>query len=121
MYLVFCLSLISSCMTIQDPFYLWFERSGGFAGISTSVEIESESLLPDEVEELRQLIDQSGFLELSKNDTIPTELPDQFQYKITIEYEGEKRTVAFSESTVPDSFRPLINYLTQKARSKKKD
>ena len=121
MYLVFWLSLISSCMTIQGPFYIWFERSGGFAGISTSVEIDSESLSANEVEELRQLIDQSCFFEFTKNDTIPAELPDQFQYKITIRYEGEKRTVELNDSAIPESFRPLINYLTQKARSKKKE
>ncbi len=121
MYLVFCLSLISSCVTTQGPFYIWFERSGGFAGISTSVEIASESLPPDEVEELRKLIDQSGFFEFIKNDSVQAELPDQYQYKITIEYEGEKQTVEFSESTVPDSFHPLVNYLTRKARSKMKD
>lgn len=120
MYLVFCLSLISNCVIIQDPFYIWFEKSGGFAGITTSVEIDSELLPSGELEELKQLIDQSGFFEWNKIDSIPVAMPDQFQYIITIEHEGEKRTAEFSDLTVPDNFRPLINYLTQKARSKKK-
>ena len=47
-------------------------------------------------------------------------MPDQFQYIITIGHEGEKRIAEFSDLTMPDSFRPLINYLTQKARAKKK-
>ena len=108
-------------MTTQGPFYIWFERSGGFTGISTSVEIDSKPLSIEEVDELKKLIEQSGFFDFNKNDTIPAELPDQFQYKITIEFESEKRTHQFSESAVPDNFRPLINYLTRKARSKKKN
>lgn len=119
MYLVFCLALIYNSVTIQDPFYIWFERSGGFAGISTSVEIDSKILSTEEVEKLRQLIDQSGFIEYHKSDSTPGNMPDQFQYKITIEYQGEKQTVEFGESAVPDSFRPLVNYLSQKARSKR--
>ena len=108
-------------MTIQDSFYIWFERSGGFTGISTSVEIDSQLLSPDESKELKQLIDQSDFFKLGKNDTIQVSMPDQFQYTITIEQQGEKRTVEFSDSTVPDDMRPLLNYLSQKARTKKKD
>ena len=108
-------------MTIQDSFYVWFERSGGFTGISTSVEIDSQLLSSDESKELKQLIDQSDFFKLGKNDTIQVSMPDQFQYTITIEQQGEKRTVEFSDSTVPDDMRPLLNYLSQKARTKKKD
>ena len=121
MCLVFCLSLISSCVTIQDSFYVWFERSGGFTGISSSVEIDSKLLSLDESEKLKQLIDQSDFFEWSKSDTIPVDMPDQFQYTITIEHEGEKRTLEFSDITMPDTMRPLINYLSQKARLRKKD
>ena len=126
MYLVYCLSFIFNSCDIQEPFYIWFERSGGFAGISTSVEIDSKTLPAEEARELEQLIEQSGFFDFNKNDTIPDlglgQGPDQFQYKITIEYKGrEKKTVELSESTIPDSLRPLVNYLTQKARSTRRD
>ena len=125
MYLVYCLSFIFNSCDIQEPFYIWFERSGGFAGISTSVEIDSKTLSAEEAGELEQLIEQSGFFDFIKKDTIPTQElgqgPDQFQYEITIEYKGgEKKTVELNESTIPDSLRPLVNYLTQKARFRKK-
>jgi hypothetical protein len=108
-------------VAIQNSFYIWFERSGGFTGISTSVEIDSKLLSYDESEELKQLIDQSDFFELIKNDTIQVSMPDQFQYTITIKDDRAKRTVEFSDITMPDTMRPLINYLSQKARSKKTD
>ncbi len=120
-YLAGYLVLISIDLAFQEPFYIWFERSGGFAGISTSIEIDSKSLSSEESEELKQLIDRSGFFKDYKNDSTPGNMPDQFQYKISIECEGEKQTVEFGESTVPESFRPLINYMTQKARFKRKD
>lgn len=116
-YLAVCLVLISNSLAVQEPFYIWFERSGGFAGITTSIEIDSKSLSSEEAEKLEQLIDDSGFFKEHKSDSPSGNMPDQFQYKISIECEGEKQTVEFGESTVPESFRPLINYLTQKARS----
>ncbi len=120
-FLAVCLVLISNNLTFQEPYYIWFERSGGFAGISTSVEIDSKTLSTEESEELKQLIDRSGFFAHHKNEGTPGNMPDQFQYKISIECEGEKLTLEFGESKVPESFRPLIDYLTQKARLKKQD
>jgi hypothetical protein len=117
-YLVVCLVLISNNLTFQEPYYIWFERSGGFAGITTSIEIDSKSLSSEDTENLRQLIDQSGFFVYHKTDSIPGNMPDQFQYKISIACDGIKQTVEFSDSTVPENFRPLLDYLTQKARSK---
>lgn len=108
-------------MSSQDSFYIWFERSGGFTGISTSVEIDSNLLSFEDSKELKQLIDQSDFFEWNTSDTLLVEMPDQFQYTITIEHEGEKRTVEFGDVSMPETMRPLINYLSQKARSKKPD
>ena len=107
-------------MGVQAPFFLWFERSGGFTGISTKVEIDSKSLTQEETEKLKRLIDQTGFLgEQHKHGSTPAALPDQFQYQITIAYGNQRHTVTLHEPNVPESFRPLINYLTQKARLQK--
>lgn len=120
-YLAVCLILISNNLAFQEPFYIWFERSGGFAGISTSIEIDSKSLSSDELEELKRLIDHSGFFVYHKNDSTPGNMPDQFQYNISIECDGEKQSVEFGDSTVPEKFRPLLDYLTQKVRSKRQE
>lgn len=106
-------------MTIQEPFHIWFERSGGFAGLSTSVEISSESLGGEEVEKLKKLIDQSGFYEFQTGDSAGGNMPDQFQYRITIESKGEKKMVELNETTMPETFRPLVDYLIQKARERR--
>lgn len=116
-----CLLLICNfnAILVEQPFHIWFERSGGFTGIPTQVEVDSRSLSTEEAEKLWQLIEDSGFFEANKNDSIPEGLPDQFQYKITIEHGGNNLKVALSQASIPDNLHPLINYLTQKARSQK--
>jgi len=116
----FLIFLFSNILSIQGYIYIQFERSGGFAGITSKVEIDSNSLSSDEMEKLERLINDSDFFEFHKNDSIEGEMSDQFYYKLTIEYKNESHTVELSDSAVPESFRPLLNYLNQKARSRKK-
>lgn len=79
----------------QEQFHIFFRRSGGFTGISTSVKIDSRELASGEAEDLKRLIVRSGFFE----------------------------AVAFDNTFVhmPDLFRPLINYLVRVARASKKN
>jgi hypothetical protein len=98
-----------------------YERSGGFAGISTSVEIDSKTLSDEEQKMVRVLIDQSGFFDFNEIAWPKSEIPDRFQYKITIAYKDKKETLEFSEPSIPDSFGELINYLTLKARNKRRE
>lgn len=104
-------------MDIQEPFVLKFERAGGFTGIPTKVEIDSKSLPPEEAENLKQFVDRADLLDVEKeNNDRASSMSDQFQYAITIEHGGQHQTVRFNKPTVPESFQPLIDYLTQKAR-----
>ena len=45
---------------------------------------------------------------------------DRFQYEIMAEAEGRVKTIKMDESAIPDLFRPLLDYLTELARVKKK-
>ena len=104
----------------QEQFHIYFERSGGFTGISTSIEMDSRELVPGEAEELKRLIVHSGFFEAITFDNRFVHMPDQFHYNITIEHMGKKRTLELNDGSVPDLFRPLINYLVRAARASKK-
>jgi len=115
---VFFLVLIFSQQAMQEDFHIWFERTGGFAGMVTAVEIESKSLSDEEAEKIRQLIDQSRFFEVINPDSLSEGAPDQFHYKLKVEYEGKSRSLELKDSNMPDQFHPLIRYLIQKARSK---
>jgi len=121
MYLLICLLVLAfDNLTAHEEFHIWFERSGGFAGMSTSVELESKSLTPDEASEIGKLIQESGFFQYNLTDSISSGMPDQFQYNITIEYGNQKRSLELMEADIPEKFRPLIDYLMKKARTKRK-
>ena len=106
---------------VQEQFHIYFRRSGGFTGISTSVEIDSRELASGEAEELKLLIVHSGFFEAVTSANNFVNMPDQFQYNITIEHTGKRRTLEFSDGSAPDLFRPLINYLVRVARARRKN
>jgi hypothetical protein len=63
---------------------IYFERSGGFAGMRVAVTLDTESLGSEETNELQKLVDTANFFALPP--TITTTSPagvDQFQYKVT--------------------------------------
>lgn len=104
----------------QDQFYISFRRSGGLTGASSSVEIDSRNLDSLQAEELKLLIEGSGFFEAFAFDNSLIQLPDQFRYQITIEHMGKKRTLELNDTSVPRLFRPLINHLVYVARKSKR-
>ena len=113
---VLLVHLAVDTVTMQQPFYIFYERSGGFAGMTNTFEINSDTLNQEQKEQLISLIDNSGFFDFSMEDKKEKNLPDQFQYKITIEKENNKNTLEFGESEIPDKMRPLIQYLSREAR-----
>ena len=104
----------------QEQFNISFKRSGGFTGASSSVEINSRDLDFLEAEELKLLIEGSGFFEAFAFDNSLLQMPDQFRYQITIEHKGKKRTLELNDTSVPDLFRPLINHLVYVARKSRR-
>jgi hypothetical protein len=104
----------------QEQFHIDFERSGGFTGGSHRVKINSGELDSGEAETLRQLIADSGFFEAMVFENTFLNMPDQFSYQITIEHMGKTRTLELTEGSIPDLFRPLINYLVRVARKNRR-
>jgi hypothetical protein len=96
-----------------------FERSGGMMGLKSRLAINLNELPRDQAETLRKLVEEANFFTLSENP--PTRpIPDGFQYTITIETELVKHTVHTSDTTVPDELRPLLQELSQRARSQRR-
>jgi len=96
-----------------------FERFGGLMGLKSGLTIDLNDLPSDQAETLRGLVDKSNFFTLSENP--PTRpVPDGFQYVITVETEIVKHTVHTSDTTAPEDLRPLLQELSQRARSKRR-
>ena len=94
-----------------------FERSGGFAGMLVTTFVDTESLSPEEAQELRGLVDNAVFFDLPAVISPESQGADRFQYKLSVESEGLKHTVETGEAAAPETLMPLIQKLTAIARS----
>jgi hypothetical protein len=102
---------------------IFFEESGGFAGINHNISINSDSLHPEEVSELQRLVDDANFFDLPSEPATPSLLrgADYLEYKITIETTDNKRhSIKTTDLTMPSNIGPLIRYLRGKAVKEKK-
>lgn len=104
--------------TEQTATKIYFERSGGFSGISINTTVDMHSLPPDEADKIQGMIDNAKgfFYQPSKLSPAPTQAADYFKYKITVqteegEGEGMQNTIETNDITMPSELRPLINYL----------
>lgn len=98
-----------------------FERSGGFAGMVVSKEIDVSELGPDEAKKITGLVHNSEFFKLPKKAPAAamskrSVQPDRFQYKLTIEDDDKRHTVTASEQNLPANLKPLVDWLNVEAR-----
>jgi hypothetical protein len=96
---------------------IYFEQSGGLAGIANNnISIDSDSLDPEEASELQRLVDNSNFFDLPSEPTAPLRGADYLEYKITIETnDNKKHSIKTTDLTLPPNVAPLIRYLRRKA------
>lgn len=96
-----------------------FVRSGGFAGISLTVRVDSGTLPPADQAALEKNVSAAGFFDLPAQIKPSSPAPDGFEYRLTITSSSQSHSVIVSEGVVPDDLRPLLDQLTDLARSGK--
>jgi len=95
---------------------IFFEQSGGVAGIANNISIDSNSLDHQEASELQHLVDNSNFFDLPSESTAQLRGADYLEYKITIETnDNKKHSIKTTDLTIPPNVAPLIRYLRRKA------
>lgn len=88
-------------------------------GLKSSLTIDLDDLPADQAGTLHRLLDEANFFTLSENP--PTRsVPDSFQYTLTVETENAKHTIHTTDVDIPESLRPLIEKLTQLARTQRR-
>ena len=88
-------------------------------GLKSNLTVDLDDMPLDQAETLSRLVDEAHFFTLTENP--PTQsTPDGFQYAITIEAETNKRTLHTSDTSAPEELRPLLQELSQMARSQHK-
>ncbi len=105
---------------MNNSFTIYFEQSGGFMGLTISLELNDEILSTDEKEHVHILIEQANFFELQTDDA-GHPLPDQLLYRISVETATRRHTITIYEHQVTAELQPLIRFLSRKARMKKRD
>ncbi len=100
----------------MDNYHIKFERSGGFAGITQSLEMKSDTLSMEDQDHLSKMIESSNFFGLDP--VKDSSMPDQFNYTLTIKSGDKEKTLELGDSNIPSELQPLINYLTQKLRKR---
>jgi hypothetical protein len=98
---------------------IFFERSGGFAGLRLSTSVDTRSLDPAEAERLELEIEQADFFHLPARIHSASGGADRFEYHIAVEQGIRNHTVEFGETTLPGALRPLVEHLEQLVRTKR--
>ncbi|MBW4448724.1 MAG: hypothetical protein KME38_18150 [Spirirestis rafaelensis WJT71-NPBG6] len=88
-----------------------FERSGGFAGIIRTTNIDTATLPPNECKQVSELIQSASFFELPQTITSDTRGSDRFQYTLTVEDNGKQHTITVGESALSGELKSLIEWL----------
>ncbi len=97
------------------------ERTGGVAGITIAATIDTKDLPQDDAQKLRQMVEEADFFNLPSKITSRSPQPDRFQYELKAEQNGQQHTVTVSEEVMPAKLRPLVKWLMEAAREKRKD
>lgn len=97
-----------------------FIRTGGFAGIRLAGSFDTQQLLPEQGSTLDKLIIDSGFFSLPEEIQQNTPGPDRFEFQISISTGQQSHSIKVNDAVMPESLRPLVEYLTKLAISSKK-
>jgi hypothetical protein len=95
---------------------IYYEQSGGFAGIDVNTVVDTDSLPADEVNKIQDLVNKANFFSLNSVSSPPEMGADYFHYKITVEMDddknGQKKTHTLEiYDPAPAQLKPLLKYL----------
>jgi Emfourin len=92
-----------------------FKRSGGITGREVNTDIDLNELPAADSQDLMQLISETNFFNIPQN-LIDQVTPDEYEYTVTVEAGNSHHTVHTSDTTAPESLRPLLQKLSLLAR-----
>lgn len=94
-------------------------QSGGFAGLNRGYEVNLADLSETERTDLEQLIERSGLLKDS-GAHMTKGAADMFVYNFSASYGDKKYSVSFDDGTIPQSYRPLLDFTKGKLENLKR-
>ena len=92
-----------------------FRQSGGFAAVNRTARVRVGDLNGREQRRFEDAIRRSGIMRSNSVRDLNPRAADVFVYEIKISDRRGSHDVVFDDTTLPQSYRPLINLLAQKA------
>ncbi len=87
-------------------------RGGGLAGFATTTRLRPDALSPQNAQELESMVRNAGLL--AEPEPAPDQgpsHPDDLLYEVTVDDGDQQRTLRFSDETMPDGVRRLIEWV----------
>lgn len=93
-----------------------YKRTGGTMGREMAVDLNLNEMPANLSQRLQNLITESNFFATPVlNEAFSR--PDEFEYTVSIDAGNSKHTVRTTDSSMPESLRPLIQDLTELAKA----
>jgi len=99
----------------SQPYIVKFNQTGGFAATFKGVELNTAKLSCADACSLVETIKKSGILKESTVKKTNPQAADVFYYDIVVQEKNRTHHVTFDDTTVPDSYRPLVEFLRTRA------
>jgi hypothetical protein len=93
-----------------------FKRTGGSIGKEISMDLDLGSIPGPAAQRLHGLLTESNFFEVPESSSLISS-PDEYEYLITVIAGNSMRTVHTTDTSMPESLRPLVEKLTELARA----
>ena len=92
-----------------------FKRTGGGIARDLSMDFDLNNMPASEAQRLHNMINQSKFFDVPVVNNLRTS-PDEYEYVITVVAGNSIHTVHVSDTSMPESLRPLVEDLTEIAK-----
>lgn len=86
-------------------------RGGGIAGLTSRVHLATEALPGEEARALEGRVRKSRLLTMPEPPRPSTRHADQLLYAVTVDDGGSERTLHFSDETMSEELRSLIEWV----------
>ena len=93
-----------------------FKRTGGSLGREMTMNFDLGTMPGSVAQRLDNLLTSSNFFEVPLVNDLITR-PDEYQYDITVVAGNSIHTIQVSDTSMPESLRPLVEELTELAET----
>jgi len=93
-----------------------FKRTGGSMGKELTMDFDLNNMPASEAQRLHNMLNESKFFEVPVVNDLGAS-PDEYEYVITVVAGNSIHTVHVSDTSMPQSLRPLVEDLTEIAKA----